>query len=360
MVARMLRFICFVNFALAVGSAWGQNATPTASPTRTSTPDFFATATNTFTWDPWSTNTVTPTPTITVTPNRFVTNTPVPTMEGFNSFFNTYTPTPTPKGTQSPTLTYTPTMTHTPSLSRASLALWSTAYSNDRDHSDGFNWDVGFSYIIGTIAERSAAKPTVDWLNPLRLWLLTSDVKYGWLEEQGDTPAIASGIMLSELINGGGGNNPGATGTTGQSFQLTGNSMGGVYTVLSKSVGDQSAVHFGYVYGFNGLFQDLGIPDFGPSMNYSQLIPFTATNLSDLSANTPNIFYTGFNTRFLGTNLKLELWKPFPMDQNPVLLDSQIDGLFAFNLGYERWDSGYAVLGYFNFRFTIIPVPPDY
>jgi hypothetical protein len=48
------------------------------------------------------------------------------------------------------------------------------------------------------------------------------------------------------------------------------------------------------------------------------------------------------------------------MIENPVLLDSQIDGLFAFNLGYERWDNGYAVLGYFNFRFTIIPVPPDY
>jgi hypothetical protein len=48
------------------------------------------------------------------------------------------------------------------------------------------------------------------------------------------------------------------------------------------------------------------------------------------------------------------------MDENPILFDSQIDGLFAFNLGYEHWDHGYAVLGYFNFRFTILPTTPDY
>jgi hypothetical protein len=283
-------------------------------------------------------------------------------MEGFPSFFHTYTPSPTPKGTRQPTLTFTPTATHTPPVSRASLALWPTAYSNDQYRTDGFNWDIGFTYVIGTIAEKASDKPNVDWLNPLRLWLLTSDVKYAWLEEKEDAPAVASGLMLSMLLNGGGGSNAnGGAGQGSTSFQLTGRSVGGVYTVLSKSLEPQSAIHFGYVYGFTGLFHDMGIGDFGPSMGYSDLIPLTTSKLSSVSGDSaPSIFYTGFNTRLLGTNWKFEIWKPFPMEQDPILFDSQIDGLFAFNLGYERWNSGYAVLGYFNFRFTIVPVPPDY
>jgi hypothetical protein len=171
-------------------------------------------------------------------------------------------------------------------------------------------------------------------------------------------PAFASGILLTELLNGG---NPGATGSGTNSFQLTGNSMGGVYTVMSKSIDRDSAVHLGYIYGFNQAFRNIGLRDFAPSETYSQLVPLTSLKLSGIQNEAPpNIFYMGYNTRLLGTNWKFEIWKPFPMDENPVILDSQIDGLFAFNLGYERWDHGYAVLGYFNFRFTIIPVAPEY
>ena len=238
------------------------------------------------------------------------------------------------------------------------MALWPTAYSNGWDHTDGLNWDLAFSYFIGTIAERDFTQPNVDWVNPLRLWLLTSDLKYGWLREQGDTPAFASGLLMSMLLNGG---QPGATGSGSNSFSLSGSTMGGVYTVMSKSIDANSAVHFGYIYGFNQLFQAIGVPDFAPAYNYSNLLPLTTSKLSDVTYNPPNIFYAGFNTRMLGTNWKFEIWRPFPMNEDyPILLDSQIDGLFAFNLGYERWDHGFAVLGYFNFRFTIIPTVPAY
>lgn len=364
---RLLRFIYCVEllFFLAASTLWAQSNTPMPSPTGTPTPTFtaavdtdtptatptatftvnpFATPTWTFTWDPWSTNTFTPTPNMT----NAATFTPTPTF------------TPTVTGTIP---TSTPTTTDTPSISRASLALWPTAYSNAWDRWDGLNWDISFTYLIGTIAQRDYSQTSVSYLNPLRLWMLTSDVKYAWLDENGDTPAFASGIMLSMLLNGG---SPSATGSAGGtagggSFTLTGSTVGGVYTVMSESVGKGSAVHFGYVYGFNQVFQSIGLPDFGPGMTYSQLVPLITPNLQDTqNAGPPNIFYTGFNTRILGTNWKFEVWKPFPMVENPVLLDSQIDGLFAFNLGYERWDNGFAVLGYFNFRFTIIPTAPAY
>lgn len=352
MGARTSRFIYCVELLifLSASSLWAQafippgwpTATPppTGTPTATFTENPFATPTWTATWDPFATDTPTPSP----TPINQASLTPT----------GTFTPTVT--GTIP---TSTPTLTSTPSISRASLALWPTAYSNAWDRWDGLNWDIAFTYMIGTIAEKDNGQPT-SYLNPLRLWLLTSDVKYAWLDEDGDTPAFASGLLMSMLLNGG---TPSSAGSAdSNSFTLTGSSVGGIYTVMSKSVGKGSAVHFGYIYGFNQAMQSIGLGGFAPSMNYSQLIPLTTTSptLSNVQNSPPNIFYTGFNTRLLGTNWKFEVWKPFPMDENPVLLDSQIDGLFAFNLGYERWDSGFAVLGYFNFRFTIIPVTPEY
>jgi len=234
-----------------------------------------------------------------------------------------------------------------------------TAFSNGWDHWDNFNWDIGFSYYIGSIAETNTTLGTTDYLIPLRLWLLTNDLKYGWLDAGGDQPGIASGILTTLLLSGG---NPGATGSASQNFQLTGNSMGGVYTVMSIPIEPDNAVHFGFVYGFRDAFNSIGIGNFAPTLNYSDLLPQLTSKLptDPNTPNPPNLFYTGWNTRFLGANWKFEIWKPFPMYDDPILFNTQIDGLFAFNLAYERWTEGYALLGYFNFRFTIIPEAPAY
>lgn len=102
------------------------------------------------------------------------------------------------------------------------------------------------------------------------------------------------------------------------------------------------------------------------SLSYSELLPLLDTNLQNTITNDgatipPSIFYTGFNTYFWGRNWKFEIWKPFPMDQHPVLFNTQIDGLpLAFNLGYERWDTGFALLGYVNVPITLSPTTPPY
>jgi hypothetical protein len=157
--------------------------------------------------------------------------------------------------------------------------------------------------------------------------------------------------MTTLLLQGG---NPGATGSSSQSFKLTGDSMAGVYTVLSKTITDNTSVHLGFVQGFRQL--GLGFPN----KEYSQLLPLLTPKLAGVMDQPSQMFYTGWNTRLLGTNWKFEIMKPFPMGENPILFNTQIDGLFAFNLAYERWDHGYSLLGYFNFRFTIIPQPPEY
>ena len=315
--------------------------TPTNSPTNTPTPTFtdnpFATPTWTNTWDPYSTDTPTPgSPTAT--------------------FTSTFTGTDTQTGTISPSMTFTPTQTNTPSISRASLVMLPTAFSNGWDHTDGFNWNIDFTYFIGSIISRDTSLPYLDSLEQISLAMLSSDVKYAWLSEEGDRPGEAIGLMYSLAAQTGGGNS--SSNSSDQSFQVQGNTMGAVYTVMSKSINKKTAVHMGYLYSL----EKTGLV----SLNYSQLLPFLDTNLQNTILNDgatapPGIFYTGFNTYFWGRNWKFEIWKPFPMDQHPILFNTQIDGLpLAFNLGYERWDTGFALLGYVNVPITLIPTTPPY
>ncbi len=323
--------------------------TPTITPSPTYTTNPFATATWTPTWDPYATDTAT------------FTYTPV----NASSFTPTSTFTFTQTGTIEPTNTPTVTVTNTPGISRADLSFLGTAYSNAWDRTDGFNWDMAFTYYIGSIISRDYSKPDIDSLEPTRFAILSSDVKYAWLADDGDRPAMASGLLLSFLAQLGSGNS--STGTSGtQSFQVAGNVMGAVYGVLSKTVAKDTAVHAGYIYGLKEADKAVGLGFI--TYNYSELLPLLTTKLQGIQGESPaSIFYTGFSTRFWGRNWRFEIWKPFPMDQNPILLNTQIDGLpLAFNLGYERWDpwlnypGGWALLGYVNIKFTIVPQPPAY
>jgi hypothetical protein len=359
----MLRFIYCVELLtlLAAPALWAQSNTPTPSPSWTATPTFTFTEVSTDT--PTDTPTVTPSPTFTYNPfatptwtdtwDPYATDTPTPGSPTA-TFTWTATGTPTQTGTISPTLTFTPTLTYTPSISRASLVMLPTAYSTAWDRTDGFNLDIDFAYFIGSIISRDSSQPSLDSLEEISLAILTADIKYAWLNDNGDTPGIASGLMLSLVAQTGSGSSSTASSGT-QSFEVSGNSMGGLYSVMSKTVFANTAVHMGYIYGL----KDAGIF----SLNYSELLPLLDTNLAnETGGESPaSVFYTGFNTHFWGRNWKFEIWKPFPMDEHPVLFNTQIDGLpLAFNLGYERWDAGFALLGYVNVPITLIPSVPAY
>jgi hypothetical protein len=318
------------------------------------------------TWDPMI-PTYTPTPSPTFNPFATETITPTP-----GSPTDTITPTFT--ATQTGTIyTPTPTWTATPNISRASLVLLPTAYSNARDHWDGFNWDIDFTYFIGSLISQDytkAGSSGFDSLEQINIVLLTSDWKYAWLDDHGNIPGIASGLMLSLLAQ------VGTTGssinTTNQTFQVAGNELGGFYTVMSKMVAKDTAVHFGYIYGLRYLTGQLFNED------YSGLLPYLGPGLINyIGQGPPDLFYVGFSTHFWGRNWKFEIWKPDPANVNPyifyngtvgkyqqtdpVLFNTQIDGLpMAFNLGYERWETGYALLGYVNFRIPLLPVDAPY
>jgi hypothetical protein len=152
-----------------------------------------------------------------------------------------------------------------------------------------------------------------------------------------------------------------ASGTSSSSLKFTARALGGVYTVVSKQLVPNVSVHLGYM---RGNITDLGgnskfLKKFLPTGNLSELFTQFATGLSDFrTESAPNIIYTGWEFKFLGTPWRFEVLKPFPMSKNPILFNTKIDRLFAFNMAYERWQGGYALLGYFNFRFTLLPTTP--
>ena len=371
--ARKLKSICCVKrlflFWLLASSAQAQFISPgSGSQFGGFSDNATAGPTDTPTWDPMiPTYTTTPTPTY----NPFATATDTPT-PGSPTDTPTYTFTPTSTGTID---TPTPTWSSTPIISRASLVMLPTAYSNGRDYWNGFNWDLDFTYYIGSIISQDDTQQNgFDSLNQINVVLLTSDMKYAWLDDNGDTPGIASGIMMSLMaqvgtssLTGptatptiGGGSSSSAVSTTG-AVQVVPSLVGGIYTVISKKLSRDTAVHFGYIYGLSGS-SGTGILDYG------SILPLFAPGLAQPNFEYPNnLFYVGFNTRFWDRNWKFEIWKPFSTDtnysyeSNPVLFNTLIDGLpMAFNLGYERWDTGFAVLGYINFRLPLLPAESNY
>ncbi len=162
--------------------------------------------------------------------------------------------------------------------------------------------------------------------------------------------------MYSLAAQTGSGNSGAAS--SDQSFQVSGNTMGGLYTVMSKTIFNKTAVHMGYLYSLKktGLV----------SLDYSQLLPFLDSNLqNDLindGASPRRAFFIPVLTLiFWGRNWKFEIWKPIGLDKKPILFNTQIDGLpLAFNLGYMRWETGFALLGYVNVPITLFPSVPAY
>ncbi|HTA75656.1 MAG TPA: hypothetical protein VK791_00700, partial [bacterium] len=201
MGARKFKSICCVKrfflFLLLASSAQAQFIAPGSGSNQFGGfSDSAATAgpTDTPTWDPMV---PTYTPTSTPTYNPFATTTDTPTPGS---------PTDTPSNTFTPTQTGTidtptPTWTPTPLISRASLVMLPTAYSNGRDYWNGFNWDVDFTYYIGSIISQDYTKAPngFDSLNQINVVLLTSDLKYAWMDDNGDVPGIASGVLFSLL-----------------------------------------------------------------------------------------------------------------------------------------------------------------
>jgi hypothetical protein len=224
--------------------------------------------------------------------------------------------------------------------SRSGLVLMSTAYRGFGRIDPGFNGDMQFTYYIGTLygdqAKSVASVPL--YLDPISLWLLTGDVKYTVWTDPERPVAFAVGAKDTLSLFAGQQN------STGGSFTFTKKStftnLWGTYLALSRTWGPVG-LHTGYMMGTEGN-----------ALYYlSKYLEPSTTN---------SVVYAGLDFPIVRRmNMALEVLYPMAnsgqASQHPIVVNTHIDRLFNFDVSYLHWDQGWALLGYFNLRFTLFP-----
>lgn len=225
--------------------------------------------------------------------------------------------------------------------SRSSLILASTAYRGlGRQDENGFTGDLQFAYYIGTLYGQQDPELSKQalYLDPISLWLLLADLKYTLFTESQFPLSVAAGAKGGVSLFAGQQSSSGGSFTFSDKSQL--NPIWGGYVSFSRSLGNWG-VHGGYLRG-----------------TFGDTVFFLSKYLEAESG--PSCFYAG--TEFpLARRMNVALEVLYPLDaqfqsrQHPCLVNLHVDRLFNFDIGYLHWDRGWAVLGYFNLRFTLFP-----
>jgi hypothetical protein len=229
---------------------------------------------------------------------------------------------------------------HARARNRDSLVLMSTAYRGLGLRDTGFTGDLQFTYYIGTLygEQDPELSKAATYLDPISLWLLNGDVKYTALVDPESPVAVAVGARGALQLFAG------QQSTTGGQFTFSSKStfqtLWGTYLSLSRSFGNWG-VHAGYLLG-----------TIGDSIYYlsKYIEPAPTRNLISLGVDLP---------LFRRMNASLEVLLPLDdhlqSSQHPLLINAHVDRLLNFDVAYLRWDQGWALLGYFNIRFTVFP-----
>jgi hypothetical protein len=224
--------------------------------------------------------------------------------------------------------------------SRSGLVLMSTAYRGFGRTDPGLNGDLQFTYFIGTLygEQDKSLSPLALYLDPISLWLLTADAKYTPFTEENAPLALAVGGKGSLSLFAGQQSSTGGSFTFSQKSSF--NTLWGGYLALSRSFGPWG-LHTGYLYGTEG----------NAVYYLSKYLEPTATQ---------NLVYAGIDFPIVRRmNVAVEVL--YPMDAqgksalHPLVINTHVDRLFNFDISYLRWDQGWALLGYFNLRFTLYP-----
>ncbi|NTV51831.1 MAG: fibronectin type III domain-containing protein [Candidatus Firestonebacteria bacterium] len=224
--------------------------------------------------------------------------------------------------------------------SRNGLVLMSTAYRGFGRPDVGFNGDMQFTYYIGTLyGEQDKELSGVPlYLDPISLWLLTADVKYTALTDPAFPVAVAVGAKGTLSLFAGQQNSTGGSFTFTQKSTFT--TLWGTYLALSRTYGNVG-VHTGYMVGTEG-----------------NALYYLSKYLEP--SPTRSVLYAGMDFPLIRRmNVALELLYPMgdqgTASQHPVIINTHVDRLLNFDISYMHWDRGWALLGYFNLRFTLFP-----
>jgi hypothetical protein len=224
--------------------------------------------------------------------------------------------------------------------SRNGLVLMSTAYRGFGLTGPGLNGDMQFTYYIGTLygdqAKELSAAPTV--IDPISLWLLTADMKYTALTDPAYPVALAVGAKGTLSLFAGQPSSSSGSFTFTQKSTFT--TLWGTYLALSRTYRNVG-LHTGYLVGTEG-----------------NAIYYLSKYLDPSPTN--GMAYAGLDFPLVRRmNVAMELLYPMggqgEASQHPIIVNTHIDRLFNFDISYLHWDQGWALLGYFNLRFTLYP-----
>lgn len=223
---------------------------------------------------------------------------------------------------------------------RNGLILMSSAYRGLGKMDKGLNADILFSYYIGTLYGEQDPRLSKQalYLDPISLWLLSTDIKYTILTEAEAPVAVATGFKGGLQLFAG--QQSASSGQFTFSEKSEFEYLYGSYLSVSRSW-HQIGFHGGYLYG------NLGNPVF-----------FLSKYLT--TEDIKQTIYFGLDFPIVRRmNAAIEILFPrqasFQSDQHPFLINLHVDRLFNFDVAYLQWDQGWSFLGYFNIRFTLFP-----
>ncbi len=248
---------------------------------------------------------------------------------------------------------------------RTGLVTMTSGYRNNIFDNYGLNVDAGFTYYIGSIVgeHQLGGRKVSDNFSKLGLWLLTVDAKWTFFNEFETWPSVGIGASCSLILKDSiGGNSDVRSKST--SFAV-GDSLltaQGLYVAASKKLMFENTVHAGYSMGINKR----GIAGFVPYLA-SSFVSSSESTSADTSLDLRNAYFLGYSRPLINKmGLKVEYVVPVDVNgsinKNPVMPDTyvintHIDRLINFDIGYIHYRGGYAWVGYINLRFTVYPSP---
>jgi hypothetical protein len=274
---------------------------------------------------------------------------------------------------------------------KTAVILMPTAYANYKGGDRGLNLNVLFDFYVGSLYE-GFTNPVTGFtknglLQPLQIATVTSDLKYGLLDDRGLIPGLAVGLYTVALIpfgNPGGGQSVGVSSAGGNISTL-----GNVYGVISKRFWPgkpRAAVHAGFMLGkiADGLASDPTPKDWRPTLRHLSPggdVPLLLNRLVDPKlgatvAQSPHMVFGGVQVPFSlplifttwNTGLRVELMAPLPdaadypanttlngparqpSEMVPLMANIHIDNLplFGFEFSFFQYQGGYQVIAFYH------------
>ena len=233
--------------------------------------------------------------------------------------------------------------------------LTPTAYLGNQKEGIGLGLDINTSYYIGRLYGKNTYDWTIDktnYIDRVGVWFLSADGKMQIQKEGRLKPALAVGVDGTYTFR----DAPQPSLQTGPQLtvnvtQKTNRALTAGYVVASKKILPRLHLSVGYLQGNSADKLSM----------LSEFLTPESLNLSghrNQKATSDGMLFGGF-VLYLTKNLPLqvEYMKLQGAPASPSLINIKIGRVLHlnFDIAYLKFEGGWDVLGFFNFRWTYFP-----